>query len=334
VQTVLSTETKGSDPAVAGPEAPASGPRAELEPRFFAYELKRGVDKPPEEVRARLTNRGDAPLILEPAQSGCGCSEVFLGVHELEPGAGTDIITRLNVSSFSMDQMAQIVIPTNDPENRELDLVVSVNWMDPVEREPEDGVIKMGRIPLGEARTHAARLVQRFGDVPLSGVTVAANDALFDVKTDMQAEDETRVVQLDVTLKPQPRAGLVDEVMQVTTNTSTTPLRFHLVGLVEGPLVADPGRVLFQGMEPRSVRERTIEIRPRSPGGARLVSVEASSPAVSTAGEETGDGLNLHVTYTAGEAHGPFSEHIDLTDDGGNVLRVPVKGDVLYLPAA
>ncbi|MGC4091250.1 MAG: DUF1573 domain-containing protein [Polyangiaceae bacterium] len=84
----------------------------------------------------RLSNRGNAPLLLGEVSAGCACTELSLSAREVAPGGSAELVVRYRAIGSTGPDLQRIVVPSNDPARPELTLTVAAEVMPDLRFEP------------------------------------------------------------------------------------------------------------------------------------------------------------------------------------------------------
>jgi hypothetical protein len=126
------------------PPDPSSETRTP-QPRLFVgqrvVELGDMIEGEVRQVSWRLENEGDAPLVIDRAQPGCGCTVVDLPESDKTIPPGGSIVVRAHFNSAGRDdeQNRGIKVFSNDPAEPELQLTLHANVKRLLEMSPATG---------------------------------------------------------------------------------------------------------------------------------------------------------------------------------------------------
>ena len=232
--------------------------RAHIEERIHHFGLLRADAT--EFHNFLITNVGTEDLTLRLDRMSCGCTDLHIS-HERVPPGGTSTL-RLEYSADRaipgrFSESASIL--TNDPENREILLVVEGVFTNPVV--PVPAAISVSNVPAGMTRTATVRFYG-FEEEPLQlSAPIWEDREHFDFHWELseltEAEKEDifhlglarSVVEGTVTIKPGLPGGRFRERFQVSTNFPSQP---NVVFTVEGQIVSGNVRISGRGYDDRT----------------------------------------------------------------------------------
>jgi hypothetical protein len=111
-----------ADQSGGGKTAESNIPIAYLKENRFEF----GMVKDGTEVNHAfiITNKGQAPLLIEKVKSGCGCTAVDY-TREIPPGAEGRIVITANTTGYLGREFSKtILVETNDPKHRLITLFI------------------------------------------------------------------------------------------------------------------------------------------------------------------------------------------------------------------
>ncbi|MEH0153936.1 DUF1573 domain-containing protein [Limibacter armeniacum] len=96
---------------------------------FEETEHNFGDLKPGEKVTTafKVTNNGNAPLLIRKTKASCGCTATKPEKTELQPGEETSINVTYTAVTYQGEQRKSITVICNDPENAETTLWIKAN---------------------------------------------------------------------------------------------------------------------------------------------------------------------------------------------------------------
>ena len=234
----------------------------------------------------------------------------------------------LDPASYAHDRQATIHLETNIPGQTQVDLALSVHWLDPVQVEPLGGVVSLGHVPVNESRQVEAKLIQKFGEPPLAFGGLTFNKERFAVEAVPEEADGHKRIVVRMRLQPQKVAGFFDETVEVATNSSMSPHKLRVIGTVDGALQVSPARLVIAQVQPGAHLLRTVNVQPRESGQGKLTKATPSSDVLTTEIAEENGKWRVKINYTAPATPAPIREFIDLVDDAGGTTRVDFTGTV------
>lgn len=102
------------------------------------------------QVKWKIKNTGNAPLIIENVHTSCGCTSVKNPKTTLAPGESDNVEIKFNSAGFRGKVSKQVEITSNDPQHRLTTLTLTAEVT--VELEPINGsqVVWLGSAPIGK----------------------------------------------------------------------------------------------------------------------------------------------------------------------------------------
>ena len=200
-----------------------------------------------------IKNTGTEDLILVVDRTTCSCTGIDVTPTRVAPGKTAKCHLKYSAEQATTGKFSQGgVVRTNDPENREIYLVVEGVFTNPVVVQP--AAVNFSRVPPGVSRTMTIRFYG-FEDEPLELTAPTwANHEHFDFQWQsvaVIASDETdsnylslakSVVEGTVTLKPGLPVGSFQDWFQVKTNyPSQANVSFLVSGQIAGGNVSISG---------------------------------------------------------------------------------------------
>jgi hypothetical protein len=98
------------------------------------------------QARIAVSNKGDAPLIIDKAHTSCGCTKAASADKEVPPGAKTEISVSYDSEGLSQGRKTQTVfIHSNDSKNPSSTIRIFANIVHPVSVDPSSLVVRLPR---------------------------------------------------------------------------------------------------------------------------------------------------------------------------------------------
>jgi hypothetical protein len=319
-------------PCVAGPRAECATTRCDF------GRLLPGV--PPPAVFS-ITNRGDAPLVL---QLQLCCGSVVTGADKpIAPGA----TGRLTVSLRSLTDgllRKTLRVLTNDPDTPELPLELLADVRSPLQLLPSAELA----FPLAAVSIDPQRVVLRCNDEPELMITSircsapflrckevagsAALNGLNRVSVGIAEEEEPgRLRVLEVSVAPNAPAKPYEAVIVVSTNCKRRPeVKLRVFGFSPAAVTAQPPRIDF-ALAPGQEDAKQWVTLTRAVGPFKVLGATASDPRmeVRIAMDASGMFADLIATFRPGSQRGAFQGTITVRTDDPDRPRVliPYAGE-------
>jgi hypothetical protein len=118
-------------PAAAKPAAPAAAkaPRIVVEPAV--HDFGKAAQSKTLSKEFTLKNVGGEDLVIGDVQTSCGCTVAQLATKTLKPGASTPLTVNLETRLYEGKLERTITIPSNDPEQKNLQVKVTAEVAGP-----------------------------------------------------------------------------------------------------------------------------------------------------------------------------------------------------------
>ena len=201
-----------------------------------------------------ITNVGTEDLILVVDRTTCSCTGIDITPTRVPPGKAAKCHLKYNAEQAMTGKFSQGgVIRTNDPDQREIRLIVEGVFTNPIIIQPS--AVNMPRVPVGTARTATVRFYG-FENEPLQLSAPAwADREHFDFQWENAPLSESdradtsylgaakSVIEGTLTLKPGLPVGSFQEYIQLKTNyPSQVSISFPVSGQIIGGNVAISGQ--------------------------------------------------------------------------------------------
>jgi hypothetical protein len=242
-----------------------------------------------------VKNVGTAELVMMVDRTTCSCTGIEITPTRVAPGKTATCHLKYNAEQAMAGKFSQGgTIRTNDPDNREICLMVQGVFTTPVVMQPSS--VNLARVPASATRTATIRFYG-FEDEPLQVLNVTWTDhEHFDFqwkpaeKTESEKNDDgylslaKSILEGTVTLKPGLPVGSFQESIQLKTNY---PRQEKIRFLVQGQIGAGNVSISGQGYNKETgvvnfgkntSRELSIQIS-RSSAPSASVQVKTVEPA-------------------------------------------------------
>ena len=113
---------------------PAKGPRIVVEPAehdFGKAQQNKTLTK-----EFRLKNTGTEELVIGEVATTCGCTAAQLTTKTLKPGDSTPLVVNLETRTVSGKLERYVMVSSNDPENKQLQVKVTADVAAPAAPAP------------------------------------------------------------------------------------------------------------------------------------------------------------------------------------------------------
>jgi hypothetical protein len=181
------------------------------------------------EHRFDIVNRGDQVLELKPAGTSCGCRAALLAADTVFPGETGSLTVSMDTDGEVGPQTAWVRLATNDPLDREIDLLLRGSVTADVRLGTRR--LYLGRVEADESRTASVDVELTAPTVEIS--SIRASSERLRVVADRLAPP-ARGVRLKVTLPPQGERGRInDRIVVVTTSTLQPKVEIEVLASVE-----------------------------------------------------------------------------------------------------
>lgn len=167
-----------------------------------------------------FTNTGSLPLKIEKVGTSCACAAALLSAREIPPGSQGAVRAVFEPRRYKDKQEEIITVYSNGPENPEIDLTLKGLIKRDVAVVPQG--INFSNIKKGQPASARVRLLELSAD-PLVIFKIQANEKYLKVSTSRFREENSRGINIDVTLKPEVPAGTFIEVITLHTNVKKRP---------------------------------------------------------------------------------------------------------------
>jgi len=237
------------------PVTSALDPVKSLEPRLTFEEqvYNFGIAGPEEKIRHtfQFTNTGAVPLKITRVSTDCGCTAALISATDIPPGGSGEIRAVFETKRYKGKQEKTITVYSNDPYEPEIKLVIRGIVKTEVAVDPQG--LNFGDVQKGEIFTKTVRLLQ-LSQNNLMLKKIEANDNYFAVAASRFREENSRGINIDVTLKPDVPVGQFREVITLHTNLKRRPrIDVPIWANILGMIKTEPSIVSFgiikKGME-------------------------------------------------------------------------------------
>ena len=192
-----------------------------------------------------IKNVGTEDLILKVDRTTCSCTGIDITPMRVPPGKSAKCLLRYNAEQAMIGKFSQGgIVMTNDPDNREIRLIVEGVFTNPVVVQPTS--VNLSRVPTGASKTVAIRFYGFENEPLVISAPTWEDREHFDFQWEtaqISESDEAdaylsaakSVVAGTLTLKPGLPVGPIQEWFQVKTNfASQSSTSFRVSGQIVG----------------------------------------------------------------------------------------------------
>lgn len=292
-------------------------------------ELRQGIDVPPKRVAFTYDNVGDAPLEVGVKSVSCGCTKGVVRTPITAPGDKGCVEFELGEGKFKNGGVVYMILQTNDPEQREVQLQLEVRWIPQLVVRPARAVA-FGRVTLGQEAFARVSVVQNFGDTPLEVDIASVTGNCLEVGLGEDKTDGLRAFSCSIRIVAVPPAGPFQETVTLTTNLEGhREMPISVSGVVVGDLEVEPWQIAFNRVPVGACARRRIQLLPGSDGVCRFATAYTDVSRLKLGWDVKSVPPLLTITYGPEEKPGAIQGSIFLVSKSGQETRVPVVGCVV-----
>lgn len=321
-------ETAGTDVPtnVDMTETPADGkvPSAEVDnPRFDFGETWTGGDL---EHEFTIRNAGEAPLKILRVKPSCGCTAAGKYPDEIAPGESGKFPFKLNTSRLHGKFTKSITVSTNDPKNRQMQLLLTGEIKQFVEMEPK--LVQFGRVKADTVSTSKVTLTNNTNEELKLAIDPNADLKCFSAK--LEETVPGKQYELTVTAKPPFETGINRVTIPVRTGVEKQPtIDVTVIATLPQRIEFRPDKIQIAGPA-RAESERRVLLTNNGdePLHVKDVASTDSRLTVESTEIEAGQKYQLAVKIPANYTNPAADAAIVIkTDDAKEPeLRIPVVG--------
>ncbi len=98
------------------------------------------------EKKYAVSNKGNAPLVIEYIRTSCGCTTAVAESREISPGEKTDILVSYDTAGLSAGKKTQVVlINSNDPKQSVARIRIFANVVHDISLDPQTLITQLDR---------------------------------------------------------------------------------------------------------------------------------------------------------------------------------------------
>jgi hypothetical protein len=274
----------------------------------------------------RVENHGTGPLTLGPPQTSCGCTVAAPTKRIVQPGDFSDVGAVFDTSADKGPAQRIITIPINDPNQKQLTLVLKGDVRVKVDANPTPLVFD--KVKHGVEESRKVLVTDTVGsDFKINSITNSSPN--LKVTQEPRTDGHPGAVLVVAVLKTMPVAPFSD-VIKVATNVSQ--LNIPVSGTVLGDLNVTPAQVSFGFVKRHEGALRFARMSNAGDRSVRVLGVSSNNPRVSatvepvTAGKDFKITLQLQSNSPDGTLHGMVAIKTD--DPAQPLVQVPFYGIV------
>jgi hypothetical protein len=242
----------------ADPNASHTGPAIFVEPASFDFgEMDQNQAR---DAQTFIKNVGADTLRIENVRPTCGCTAADLTTTVLAPGESTELQITFNSKKFSGQVSKQVHIVSNDPDHRQVSIVLTADVIVAVKVDPPQQFITNRKIPLGESWSEKVTFSTEV--VPELIVELDSyNQKVMDVEIQNRYENDPQKTVMTVTTRSDLIPGAYNDVVKVKTNVPQNPsFTISVRTKVMGNLVVAPGSLNFGLVEGGQELDSSVKV--------------------------------------------------------------------------
>ena len=253
--------------------APQTGtPGIQVEPaKLDLGELPEGALAP---FTYTIRNTGDAPLQILDIKPTCGCTNVEMTEKTIPPGQSANLTGSFNTQARVGRQLKSIILTTNDPSHKTLNLEFTAHVYQDIAVEPT--YLMLGTV-LRQTGIEKRIRIRAWTDPPLEIKKIRVVEEnqpievkLLDRKVDLREGDiastgPLTTIDLSVTVPKGAPITILGGKIELQTNDKNKPsLWIPFQGRISGDVYANPTRVYFGAAEPGVTLTKVVTLTSRS----------------------------------------------------------------------
>jgi hypothetical protein len=206
--------------------APSGGtPRATLDRSEVDFGPVAGAQKL--QATVRLTNTGDAPLLLGSVEASCACTVLMTDPTPIAPGQSRDLEVILTTDSLQAGPVSKtVLIPTNDPAMPKARLTVSAEVE--LDVEVSEPFVNFGDTPIDHTATRRLLVTSHRAGFRVTGVR--STDRSISVRRGLAAADGSTPITLS--LEPVAEGPYFGVIVITTSSPGTPEIRLPVSGTI------------------------------------------------------------------------------------------------------
>lgn len=168
----------------------------------------------------KFANTGTAPLKISRISTSCGCTAVLPSTRDILPGGSGEIHATFVTKRYEGKQEETITVYSNDPVKPEIVLTILGIIKTEVAVIPQG--INFGNVKKGETAIGRVQLLQLSQNTLILN-KIEFNEEYLNVETSRFREENSRGINIDITLNPEAPLGEFSEVITLHTNLEKRP---------------------------------------------------------------------------------------------------------------
>jgi len=263
----------------------------------------------------QVSNEGRGPLSIDSVKAACGCLRVELSQSSVPVGATCTATATLTPDILRGDAERVIILETNDPSSRQLQVKIRFRVVPLVDWEPKRLYLR------GKRPDEITGIIRVFpGERPV-GLLRAVGDPSWLVPTVLPTREESGAALVRVALGPQAAEGNQEGLVSISTDaTDANKIEVPVHLYLEPALSMHPSSLFFGFVAQGQKKELTVTGRHREGGRVQLVSATSTDARVSCVVGRDG---SVAVVLKADPPAGKVAGNVALT------ISAPFQQEVL-----
>lgn len=168
----------------------------------------------------KFSNMGKSHLKISGVSTSCGCTATLLSGADMPPGSSGGIRATFETRRYEGKQETMITVHSNDPDEPQIDLIIKGNIKRDVAVVPQG--LNFGDVKKGELATRRVKVLQLSEEL-LVVKRIEANERYLMVAASRFRDENSRGLNIKITLNPQAPAGPFTDVITLHTNVKKRP---------------------------------------------------------------------------------------------------------------
>ncbi|RLC24182.1 MAG: hypothetical protein DRH21_05900 [Deltaproteobacteria bacterium] len=260
--------------------------------------------------------------------TSCGCTAALLSKKEIFPRGSGEIQATFKTKRFEGDQETTITVYSNDPDDPEIELTIIGTIKRDVAVVPQG--INWGDVEKGETVTSSVRLLQ-LSQNKLVLRRIEVNEKYLNATTSRFREENSRGINIDITLKSEAPVGELSEVITLHTNIKRRPrIDVPVWANILGRLQVQPKILSLRAISKGGKISQSITVSSSDGKKFHVLKANCDLPFIhlQSSVDKKNNIVKISGTIDKVSPAGRLSGHIDIyTDDlDQSVIHVPVYG--------
>ena len=274
----------------------------------------------------KFTNAGSEPLQITRVSTSCGCTAALLSKKEIFPGGGGEIRATFKTKRFEGVQETTITVHSNDPDDPEIDLTIIGAIKRDVAVVPQG--INFGDVEKGKTATGRVKLLQ-LSQNKLILHRIEVNEKYLNATTSRFREENSRGLNIDITLKSEAPVGALNEVITLHTNLKRRPrIDVPVWANILGRIQVQP-KILSLGTISKGGKiSQSITVSSRDGKKFHVLKATCNLPFIhlQLSVDKKNNVVKISGTIDKVSPAGTISGLIDIYTDDPSVIHIPVYG--------